>query len=63
MYKENVEALFWNDADECVKICKIILNNDSLRNKIKNAGRQRVLKNKSGNEDICKFILSNLINL
>jgi len=58
MYKENKEALFWDNAEECVQICKKILGDDLLRESIRNAGMKRVLELNNGNEDVCKSILN-----
>jgi len=60
MYKENEEAVFWNDAKECAEVCKRLLANSEKREKIRLAGMQRVRKNKVGNEDICTIILNKL---
>jgi len=57
MYKENKEALFWDNAEECVQICKKILGDDLLRESIKYAGMKRVLELNSGNEDVSKSII------
>ena len=60
MYKENEEAVFWSDAEECAKVCKELLNNSEKREKIRQAGMQRVKENKAGNENICAIILNKL---
>lgn len=58
LYKEGVEAVFWSDADECAKICRQLLADDSLRESIRSAGMRRVRANKVGNEDACNTILT-----
>lgn len=58
LYKEGVEAVFWSDANECAKVCKQLLADDSLREGIRSAGMRRVRANHVGNEDACKTILS-----
>jgi hypothetical protein len=60
MYKDGVEAVFWNDAEECAVICKKLLTDDILRNSIRIAGMKKVRELKVGNEDICKQIIASL---
>lgn len=57
MYQEGVEAVFWSDADECARLCKELLANDSRREDIRQAGMRRVSALSAGNEDICRTIL------
>ncbi|MGV3558407.1 CgeB family protein [Larkinella arboricola] len=57
MYQEGVEAVFWSDATECAAICKKLLADDNLREKIRLAGMQKVRALEVGNEDICRKIL------
>lgn len=61
LYREGVEAIFWNDADECAAQCLRILNDDSLRENIRIAGMQRVRSLGLGNEDVCRKILNTLL--
>ena len=60
MYKEGEEAVFWGDADECAAICKDLLADDEKREKIRAAGRARVLSLGVGNEDLCRRILESI---
>lgn len=60
LYQEGVEAVFWDNADECAAICKKLLNDDFLRENIRVAGMNRVRQLNVGNEDICKQILNYL---
>lgn len=60
MYSEWEEAVFWKNAEECVVVCKKLLADDALRDKIRLNGMKRVRRNKVGNEDICKQIIENL---
>ncbi|MFD0791978.1 glycosyltransferase [Mucilaginibacter litoreus] len=60
MYQEGVEAVFWSTPEECVQVCKRLLDNDLLNDTIRMAGRNRVLKNGVGNQDICKRILEEI---
>ena len=62
MYKDGVEAVFWDDVEECILKCRNLLQNTSEIDAIKQHGFQRVLKNKKGNEDICAKILEQIIS-
>lgn len=58
MYQEGKEAVFWSDATECATVCKSLLLNDTLRESIRLAGRQRVQALYVGNEDISREVLN-----
>ena len=58
LYKEGEEAVFWNDAAECIKICKDLLVNKARREMIKINGKHKVESLHVGNEDVCRSILS-----
>ena len=60
MYVEGKEAVFWSDADECVDVCKKLLQNDDLRRQIRLNGMKKVRDMKVGNQDICQKILQEL---
>jgi hypothetical protein len=60
MYDEGTEAVFWSDASECADVCKRLLADEHLREKIKMRGREKVESLKVGNEDICREILRNV---
>lgn len=57
MYKEGSEALFWDDADECAKVCAKILADEDLRERIATAGHARIRKNGHYNEVVMREIL------
>ena len=57
MFKEGKEAFFWSTQEECLKICLKLLSNKELINRVKKAGRKRVIKGKYGNLDFIKNIL------
>lgn len=57
MYKEGQEALFWDDAEECVRMCNMVLGNEELRRRIAAAGHARVRQNGHYNENILRDIL------
>ena len=58
LYKEDEEAVFWVDAKECAEKCLDLLANPKKRERIRQAGMQRVREKKLGNEDACRQILS-----
>ncbi|RRB04263.1 CgeB family protein [Larkinella rosea] len=60
MYREDVEAVFWKDVDECIVKCREMLADEQKRESIRLAGMRRVRENKVGNEDICTQILAEL---
>jgi spore maturation protein CgeB len=45
LYSEGAEAVFWNDADECAKICAALLKDDERRKQIAELGHARCLAN------------------
>lgn len=61
LYKEGVEAVFWSDASECAQVCNQLLNNDSLRQQILEAGMHRIRSLKAGNEDVCRQIINSVL--
>jgi len=63
LYKENEEAIFWDDANECAEKCINLLKSPEKREAIRLAGMKRVLANKVGNEDICRQILLEVSHL
>jgi spore maturation protein CgeB len=62
LYTENVEAVFWSDADECASVCLKLLNDPTLRENIRVAGMNKVRALKLGNEDICDKLLGMVIH-
>ena len=60
LYEENKEAVFWENAEECVEICKILLNNKMKQEEIKINGKHRVENLHVGNEDVCRAVLNAL---
>ena len=63
LYTEGTEAIFWGDAEECILKCKQLLLDPDLRENIKKQGKLRVLKNRTGNEDVIKQVLIKLNEL
>lgn len=60
LYKEGVEAVFWEDVDECAEVCKKLLADDVLSENIRQAGMKKVRELHLGHEDVCKEIIENL---
>jgi spore maturation protein CgeB len=63
MYEEGKEALFWSDAAECAKICKLALTDDDGRQAIVKAGHERVIRNGQFNEVMLSKIIMNVVKL
>jgi spore maturation protein CgeB len=57
-YKEGVEAVFWDDAEECIEQCRRLLKDDALVAAIKKNGHQRYLQSGQNNESVLKAILN-----
>lgn len=57
MYREGVEAVFWNDAAECATHCRQLLADDRRRAEIVRRGQARALRNKFFNEPTLRSIL------
>ncbi|GGF17748.1 CgeB family protein [Hymenobacter cavernae] len=58
IYEEGKEAVFWADAAECASVCKKLLQDDVLRENIRQAGMRKVRAIGVGNEDICRKVLA-----
>jgi hypothetical protein len=58
MYKEGVEAIFWNGAAECARRCLALLRDDRAREAIRLAGQQRALSSGYLNEAVIASILA-----
>lgn len=58
-YIENMEAIFWTDAEECVRACKNLLASVN-KEKLRLAGMRKVRSLKAGNEDLCRLVLKEL---
>jgi spore maturation protein CgeB len=50
LYEERLEAVFWNDAEECAEVCHRLLRDEPLRTAIARRGRERALRNGHFNE-------------
>jgi spore maturation protein CgeB len=62
LYKENVEAVFWSNAEECAAKSLALLADRERRNAIANAGQTRIRHNRNFNETAVKTIIATAIN-
>jgi len=56
LYQEDLEAVFWSDADECADKCKRLLIDEQWRKEVGRRGHLRSLQNGLTNELIMKHI-------
>jgi hypothetical protein len=54
LYREGEEAVFWSGPEECVQRCRELLGQPERRERIRLAGRARLLRNQCGNEDLVR---------
>lgn len=57
LYEEGVEALFWNDAEECAATCFHALADEPRRARIAKAGRERYQRDNHRNEAVMQSLL------
>lgn len=57
MYKDGLEAVFWNDVEECAEVCDELLKNEDLRGQVLQNGMRKVRSGLLGNEQVCKGII------
>lgn len=57
LYQDGVEAVFWDDAEECAVHCRNLLSHDDQRQKIAEAGHARCLRNGHFNENLIRRAL------
>jgi spore maturation protein CgeB len=57
LYQEDVEAVYWNDARECIEKCEALLHNEAWRKDVAEQGRLRCLRNGIFNERNLKTML------
>jgi len=58
LYDEDVEAVFWSNAQECAAQCFDLLGDESRRQAIAEAGRARFLKSPWRNDQVVQDILT-----
>lgn len=57
LYEDGVEAVFWDDVNECASQCRRLLGDDAWRESVRSAGMTRVRASHRGHEDVCRVIL------
>jgi spore maturation protein CgeB len=62
MYREDEEALFWDDADECVRQCRRVLADPALGARLRTAGIARARQLGVGNQTVVSTILDELMS-
>jgi spore maturation protein CgeB len=62
LYRENKEAVFWSNVQECADICLDLLGDDKRREQIRLAGTNKVKSLNVGHEDVCRQILNLILN-
>lgn len=62
MYKEDEEAVFWNDAEECTNKCLALIKDPARISTISRAGSARALRNGHFNERLIESVLLRLLN-
>ncbi len=60
LYREGEEAVFWQDANECARLCTELLASPERMARIKAAGQARVRSNRVGAEDVGRATLQRL---
>jgi spore maturation protein CgeB len=58
MYEDGVEAVFWSDPEECIKLCFELLKDPNRCDEIAGLGHVRSIKNNYFNEPIMRKIIS-----
>jgi hypothetical protein len=58
LYEDGYEAIFWDSAEECILVCRDLLNHPLQRESIRHAGSSRVRELGVGNEDLSRSILN-----
>lgn len=60
-YKEDVDAVFFNNKSELLKKVRSLLDNHNLANRIRKNGMKKVKKLKVGNLDLVKLVISKVV--
>ena len=58
LFTDEVEAVFWDDVDECAELCRKLLDDDEWRESVRLAGWVKIRSLNVGNEDICEKIMN-----
>ena len=62
LYAEDIEAVFWNDPDECAEKCNRLLSDEAWRNQVAQKGRLRSIRNGTTNEVVVNQIVARAFN-
>jgi hypothetical protein len=62
LYLEDVEAVFWSDAKECVEKCRLLLRDDIWRNQVACKGQIRAKRNGTTNQVVMNEIICKVLN-
>lgn len=57
LYSDGVEAVFWDNAEDCAQKCLYYLSHDAEREKIAIAGRNRLISNSHSNLSLMKILI------
>jgi spore maturation protein CgeB len=60
IYSEDVEAVFWDNAEECADKCLGLLNDEPLRQKIARAGHDKVVSIGQSNDDMLRRVMNHV---
>lgn len=60
MYREGMEAVFWDSPDECAKVCNRLLDDPDECGRIAARARNRVVKLKLSNDEVMASILGHI---
>jgi hypothetical protein len=58
LYIEGYEAVFWSNIDECISVCRKLLDDNELINQIKTAGYNKMINGEFGNEKVLQKIIN-----
>jgi spore maturation protein CgeB len=58
LYQEGVEAVFWEDADECAAVCRALLKDEMRCQQLMERGHQRYLVGGYANEAVLQKIMN-----
>jgi spore maturation protein CgeB len=61
LYHEGEEAFFFSGVEECIRLCRTLLQDESRRRAVARAGHDRCLRNGHYNEPVMSAILQQLV--
>jgi len=60
LYEDGYDAVFWSSPNECISLCKKLLEDSKFRDQLCMNGWRHVHQIGVGNEDICRQILASI---